>query len=77
MSLQVQLESPIRRVQDSAGNKLVGPLIQAPAGYIADDKRTSVIAASRDVSRNLTGSMDELNISVYRVDETCRHTIAE
>lgn len=78
MSLQVQLESPIRRVQDSdvrsgilsnaddsAGNRLVGSLIQAPTGYIADDNRTSVMATSRDVSRNLTGSLYRPDISMH------------
>ena len=80
MSLQVQFESPIRRVQDSAtcsgtpsspddsfGNRLVKPLIQAPTGYNADDNRTSVVATSRDVSRNLTGSTRRLNIDMHHV----------
>jgi hypothetical protein len=59
--LHAQFESPLRKIQDSviSSSDVSGSLLSvshSPGGYIAPDNLRSVVAASSDVKRDLTGS---------------------
>lgn len=51
---------PLLKIQDSAASSPVdlAAFTQDPGGYIATDNLRSVIPASSDVNRDLTGSVD-------------------
>lgn len=51
---------PLLKIQDSAASSSVDlvAFTQDPGGYIATDNLRSVIPASSDVNRDLTGSVD-------------------
>lgn len=58
IALQAQLEMPLLKFQDSNASSSadLGAFIQDPGRYIATDSLRSVIPASSDVNRDLTGS---------------------
>src|ERR1700690_3713651 len=77
--LQAQFERPLRKFQDSMmpSSEISGSLLDlshSPGGYIAPDNRRSVIAASSDVKRDLTGSTCRIS-AIIRLTDIIGRTI--
>jgi hypothetical protein len=80
MALQAQLDSPLRRVQDSrSGSRLLSrsaAFIQDPGGYMDIDNLSIVTIASSEVKRVLTGAVQQVK-EVAAAVTTKKLTVAD